>query len=265
MKISYVIASRNDAFCGDPMARLLAVLRRIVEIASDYEVIVSDWGSEVPIYEVLRKRLPRAGTIRFLHVPVSVTRRFATPFSEVHALNAAVRRSRGVFVGRLDQDILIGQQFARWLADELSTADPRAYFSVRRELPPGVMRVQPTAPIWWNWPADYPVFFLGAVGILLAPRALWHRTQGYDETKCFRNHIEHDLCVRFWSLASLENLGALLNCDFYHIWHERVVGAPENPLRPLEELVRAMQGKDRVNDEAWGLWDFEELITESVL
>jgi hypothetical protein len=257
-----LIASRNDHFCGNPMERLELVLKRVLEVGSDFEVVVGDWGSEVPIFEVMKGRLPETGRIRFLHISKKVTEGIGTPFSEVHALNAAVRRSRGIFAGRIDQDTLIGDRFSAWVTHVLEKDDGRAYFSMRRDLRRGVTKVQRDSPIWQGVAADWEGYLVGAVGILLAPRRLWHWTRGYDERLIFRNHMEHDLAARFANLSGLKNLGMMLDCDFYHLWHEEVSGGKQNPQQPLDQLGKGQLG---ANDENWGLGEAEGEIMEKVI
>jgi hypothetical protein len=264
-RISYLIASRNDHFCGNPMDRLRLVLKRVLEVGEDFEVIVADWGSDVPIYEVMKGQLPATGKIRFLHISNNITGKIPTPFSEVHALNAAVRRSRGIFAGRIDQDTLIGKRFSGWVTHVLDAEDRRAYFSMRRDLKRGETAVNADAPVWQGCPADWEHYLIGAVGILLAPRRLWHWTRGYDERLVLRNHMEHDLCMRFGNLTGLRNLGAILDCDFYHLWHEEAAGAAANPQKTLDQLANDAKQNLRANDENWGLGAMEGEIVERVI
>jgi hypothetical protein len=264
-RISYLIASRNDHFCGNPMDRLALVLRRVLDVAKDFEVVVADWGSDVPIYEAMKRQVPAKGKIRFLHISKSVTDGIQSSFSEVHALNAAVRRCRGTFAARIDQDTLIGDVFNAWATHVLQDDDRRVYFSMRRDLKPGVTRIDPNAPVWQGCPADWSHYLIGAVGILLAPRRLWHWMRGYDERLIFRNHMEHDLCVRFANLTGLRNLGVIVDCDFYHLWHEEVTGKTVNEQKTLNRLVADALTNLRANDENWGLGALDAQITENVL
>jgi hypothetical protein len=245
------------------MGRLARTLEHILATARDFEVIVVDWSSEKPVSEVMRLRLPRTGKIRFLYVPNAVSANLKTRFSEVHALNLAVRRSNGVFFGRIDQDTLVGRRFVSWAERDLMPDDPRAYFSGRRGLSPDAKQIDENAPQWSQMNAY--AYFLAAVGILLAPRALWHRTRGYDETLCFMNHMEHDLCLRLNAVAGLQNLGLMLNGDFYHQWHEPAQGVQNNPMRAIRPLRLQAARKHFVNDDSWGLSNFRDEIVEDRL
>ena len=79
------------------------------------------------------------------------------------------------------------------------------------------------------------------------------------------NHMEHDLCLRFAAIAGLENLGLLLNGDFYHQWHKRAVGVKVNPIRPIHDLRVQASHKAYANEENWGLRDFQQEISETIL
>jgi hypothetical protein len=254
VRLAYVIASKNDGFCGDPMSRLLKTLRQILYGPGDCEVIVSDWASDQPIVDVIGGELPKTKRARFLYIPKEVSGEFPVPFVEVVALNAAVRRAHGTLVGRLDQDTLVGPRFVKWV-HEHPLDDRRAFFSTRRDLPPGCTWIDASAPIWHDFHPDSKWFYAGAVGILLAPRAEWHATRGYDERLQFRDHMEHDLCLRFRRAGGLVNLTPIIKADFYHLWHERIPGLPVNPSPHPEQLEE--QIIPTPNDDNWGLGGIE--------
>lgn len=258
-KLTYVIATRNDNHCGDPMTRLCACLRRILQYDSGSDVIIVDWGSEVEtVREAVIDHLPETGRLLFINVPLDITQEF-NQFNEVLALNIGIRRSESLFTARLDQDILVGEKFIDWKIHFLESSDNNAYFSTRRELIRGLFTPRPDAPLWGDWSLFAPDYFRAAVGILLAPTKLWHKVRGYDESLINRNHMEHDLCFRFAHHGGLKNLGPLINADFYHIWHPVVEGLLDNKQPSTGDLKRI--AKDPLpNDEDWGMGstNFEE-------
>ena len=82
------------------------------------EIIVSDWGSEIPLREVL-KLVPEAeGRVKFVHTPndIAIKEQKKSKFPEVIALNAAARRASGEFIGRIDNDTIVGEEFFRKFA-----------------------------------------------------------------------------------------------------------------------------------------------------
>ena len=81
--------------------------------AEDVEVLVADWGSEIPLREVLRLTPAAAGIVSFILIPPEIARPLQkdSPFPEVLALNAAARRARGTYIGQIDQDTLVGKRF----------------------------------------------------------------------------------------------------------------------------------------------------------
>jgi hypothetical protein len=79
----------------------------------EVEILVADWGSEVPLQEVLQLTPSAAKITSFVLIPSDIARQLQkdSPFAEVLALNAAARRARGAYIGRIDQDTLAGRRF----------------------------------------------------------------------------------------------------------------------------------------------------------
>ena len=79
----------------------------------DVEILVADWGSEIPLREVLQLSPAAARIVSFIVIPPEIAHPLQkdSPFAEVLALNAAARRARGEYIGRVDQDTLVGKRF----------------------------------------------------------------------------------------------------------------------------------------------------------
>src|SRR5438093_4718038 len=90
-------------------AERVAALGRIEQV----EIVVADWGSDVPLRDVVGLGPAAARIVSFITVPQPLASRLQrdSPFPEVLALNAAARRARGQFIGRIDQDTLVGDRF----------------------------------------------------------------------------------------------------------------------------------------------------------
>src|SRR6478672_8553762 len=93
--------------------------------AKDVEVLVADWGSEVPLRDVLRLTPAAAAIVSFILIPPEIARPLQkdSPFPEVLALNAAARRAKGIYIGRIDQDTLVGRRFLEVFVDLCELAD----------------------------------------------------------------------------------------------------------------------------------------------
>lgn len=254
-RLSFVIASRNDTHCGDSVGRLKATLNHLDDFFCDNEIIVVDWGSKEPLKE-------NGHSHRHIIVPPTLTSSYGPHMNEVVALNVGVRRARGLYVARIDQDTLPGLKFRQWTTELPDNGRAPAYFSERRELLAdwGNFRnaLEPNAAYRWSeqqlpswnpsWTSQH--FWATAVGVLLAPRAEWHRLRGYDERLKYRNHMEHDLCKRFERSCGLVDLGPIVDYDFYHQFHERPRGIPSNEM-PSDEYLASCPLV--LNDENWGL------------
>ena len=70
---------------------------------NDAEIIVTDWKSDTPLCHALDLSPSAAAMTRFLEIPPECARQEQqdSPFPEVLANNAAIRRARGEFVGRI--------------------------------------------------------------------------------------------------------------------------------------------------------------------
>ena len=119
--LSLILCSRNDQYQGNSRWRLETALNYVAQKVEELnrgtqvEVIVADWGSQVGLHEVIRLSPAAAKMVKFLHVSSDVAKSLQkdSPFPEVLALNAAARRAAGEYVGRIDQDTLVGKKFLK--------------------------------------------------------------------------------------------------------------------------------------------------------
>lgn len=286
-RLTLIVASRNDNYMGDSRWRLATALNFLGERVhalgreSDVEVVVTDWGSETPLREVIPLTDRAAPLVSFLEVPPPIARREQrdSPFPEVLALNAAARRARGAYIGRIDQDILVGEGFLRFFFDMLDgrrrlpvdSLDPTSalLFANRRGIPyrfaqrrPSVRHLErflarfgSSLKVFDECPSYPGTFWGSAVGIWLIHRDLWHQSGGYDESLLYMNHMETEMVHRLRTVGTVVDLGALVGYDFYHLDHyphgswwagdHRLV----NDVPDLHAPVAALNP----NGEQWGL------------
>jgi len=206
----------------------------------DVEVLVADWGSEIPLREVLQLSPAAAKIVSFVLIPGEIARVLQkdSPFPEVLALNAAARRVMGQYIGRIDQDTLVGKRFLTMFFkmhdgdEQLATAlDTVLLFANRRCIP---YRFAVRCPSFWVVDrfirlfgpslkietSRPPVpFYLADVGIWLLHRNLWNECGGYDERMIYMNAMEPDMISRLIEKCKMVDLGKLVNYDFYHLEH----------------------------------------------
>jgi hypothetical protein len=243
--LSLILCSRNDEYMGNSRWRLQTTLNYVAEqIESlgrekDVQILVADWGSEIPLQEVLDLTPAAAKIISFLLIPPNIARLLQkdSPFPEVLALNAAARRASGAYLGRIDQDTLVGRKFLQVFFD-LYEGRQKLEVPLHRALLFSNVRMVPyrfvvRSPSLWAVKAflakfrrrmrveitsAHP-FYWYSVGIWLVSRDIWHECGGYDEEMLYMNGMEINMILRLLPKYPIINLGEMTDCDFYHLEH----------------------------------------------
>jgi hypothetical protein len=240
------------------------------------EVIVADWGSEIPLRDVLKLTQEAARIVSFLHIPPDIARaeQKDSPFPEVLAINAAARRASGEFIGRIDQDTLVGRYFLEkffWLHEKqrmLVPFDKAVMLSNRRRIP---YRFAVLCPSFWavnrylRWfgrvlplmePPPPHLPYRVYIGILVFHRDLWNQCGGYDERFIYMDFMELDLILRLVKQYVFVDLGEIVNYDFYHLDHSdprKSWGFDRNrPVNPEKTLDNPPEELNPTG-ENWGL------------
>lgn len=252
------------------------------------EIIVSDWGSEIPLREVL-KLVPEAeGRVKFVHTPndIAIKEQKKSKFPEVIALNAAARRASGEFIGRIDNDTIVGEEFFRKFAklhrnnptDELDLKDS-FLFVERKSVPYRISRLslnlnQIDSFITFfknhfriesatDWGKE---FWWSPVGIMIFHRRIWKATRGYDERLIYWGWMEGDLALRLGQKHAVVEFKKFVGHDFYHLEHYPSLTAYKDrngPATPRQKNEPVFEGLSyTVNNEDWGLWQKKEITIE---
>ena len=278
--LSLILCSRNDQYLGNSRWRLETSLNYVGDRvhalgrASDVEVLVADWGSDVPLREVVALGPAAARIVSFVTVPPALARALQrdSPFPEVLALNAAARRARGAYIGRIDQDTLVGERFLRWLFESIegmrplgvqdATLETALLFANRRSIP---YRFAVGCPPLWTverflvWfgrrlPIETGlVFYRNAVGIWLLHRDLWCECGGYDEHMIYMNDMEIDMATRLMSKYPMIDLGTLVDYDFYHLDHYHPRGSRSSATHRRVNAQTREEPRLQPNGDGWGL------------
>jgi hypothetical protein len=287
--LSLILCSRNDSYMGNSLWRLRTALEYLADVAHELkrddqvEVLVSDWASDVPLHQALKLSPAAERIVSFLVVPPSLALTLNTdsPFPEVLALNAAVRHARGEYVGRIDQDTLVGKTFIETFFDiyegrrSLPVPFEKALmFANRRRIPYRFAARCPSMPclkvflgifkrlLRVEIDNPYMPFYITFVGIWLLHRDIWHTCGAFDESMIYMNGMEFDMATRLMTrYDSVIDLGKLVSYDFYHLEHY-------NPLAPRKALTHRKVNQTRwqhldaskykatvfhVNNSDWGL------------
>jgi hypothetical protein len=286
--LSLILCSRNDGYMGNSRWRLETTLNYVAEQVEalgrtgDVELLVVDWGSDIPLRDVLRLSPAAALIVSFLLIPPKTARALQkdSPFPEVLALNAAARRARGAYIGRIDQDTLVGRRFLEVFFDLYDgrrhlaiSLDCALLYSNRRAIPywfavqcPGYRQVAKFVRVLGRLCSLETLtnreFWTYAVGIWLVHRKLWDECGGYDERFIYYNWMEVEMILRLRQRYTLIDFGKIVNYDFYHLDHKN----------PRVEFSRCAFGHRwntfeldpsapplpyRPNSDAWGLAEFK--------
>lgn len=242
--LSLIICSRNDNYMGNPMWRLATTVNYLSEKIfaegreKEIEIIVADWGSKVPISEVLKLSPTSAQLTYFIHIPETLAQQLQhdSPFAEVYALNAAARASNGQYIGRIDQDTLVTANFIRKFFKAFEGKEDFGFdlkhsylFAARKQLPysyiktePGLVSINQVIDRFSNWIQSEELSFCywaSAVGILLMHRDMWDEVGGYDERLIYYWYMDVDLGTRIIKKYPIVNIGKVFGYDFFHLEH----------------------------------------------
>ncbi len=277
--LSLVICSRNDNYSGNSLYRLQTSLNYLafqvtsLSRGSDVEIIVTDWGSQVPLRKVLKLTQEAARITSFLEVPPDLAKdkQQDSPFAEVVANNAAIRRARGMYIGRIDQDTLVGRRFLSNFFKQVAgrphsstTLDSAFLFVGRRQVPLGFVRQSPSLDLVVSYIESFrsilpydgiakrPWFDAG-VGVVLMHRDLWHKCRGYDESLLYWGFMETDLGLRIGRRYSMINAAPMLTRDLFHLSHT----TQRFKLTNRKKNARISPQTFAPNDQNWGLMQYK--------
>ena len=285
-RLSLIACSRNDQYMGNSLWRLQTALDDVAQSVhavgreGDLEILVTDWGSKIPLHTVLQLSPAAARLISFIIVPPALAQEIQgdSPFSEVVALNGAARRANGQCVGRIDQDTLVGTRFLRTFLElyegkqQLDVPlESALMLSNRHQIP---FRFASRCPSFWEadrfirWFGRFlgremyhlpPRLFLRIiVGIWLVHRDVWYECAGYDERmKCYY-WMETDMILRLMQREhTVVDLGKLVDYDLYHLEHYTPrIDWPEDASRKANPAIDLNNPPEDLefhpNSEDWG-------------
>ncbi|NVJ47786.1 MAG: hypothetical protein HWE07_11690 [Cytophagia bacterium] len=242
--LSLIICSRNDDYMGDPMWRLATSINYVseqifnLEREAEVEIVVCDWGSMVPISNVIQLTQKSASITSFIEVPLELASELQkdSPFGEVYALNVAARRSKGLYIGRIDQDTLVTVGFLENFFHAFEKRKDFGFdletsymFAARKQLPyafvskePSLVSLDKCIENFRSWIFNEELKFChwaSPVGILMMHRDIWDDIGGYDERLIYYWFMDVDLATRLMKKYPIVNIGEKFGYHFYHLEH----------------------------------------------
>lgn len=272
-RLSFIIGARNDGYMGNFTWRFETTLNYLADNLQtlgrldDVEVVVTDWGSQVPLHTTLSVNCAAKRIVRYLLVPSELAVRLQgdSEFPIVLAQNAAIRRSRGEYVTQTDSDILFTPEFLLTLFEILdgrriigSPVDHTLIVAKRRQVPWEYISQSPEIAkldfIIRRFGCFLPVdsvkeFGFAATGMMMMHRHLWEECRGYDERLIHWGWMEIDLGLRItraFPWFDLTREGSTV----FHLEHYHPAGR-RTPTRKYNPMIR--DNSYCPNNEHWGL------------
>ena len=246
------------------------------------EIIITDWGSEISLSEVLNLISEAKERVKFIHIPpdIAEVEQKDSKFPEVIALNVAARRSSGEYIGRIDNDTVVGAEFFSKFAqlhkdnptDELDIKDS-FLFVERKSVPYLISRLSlPLSQINWfintferffkvesatDWGTP---FWDSPVGIMMFHKDIWEACMGYDEKLLYWGWMEGDLALRLKQQHSIIEFSKFVGYNFFHLEHYsnlveyKYRNGPASPRK--KNPIRKENLSYSVNDNNWGLFNY---------
>lgn len=264
--LSIIIPGKNDTdYCGsfDRLRLNLTKTLDNVKRYDDVEVILCDWGSDVPILNELN--LKTSDTFKCVYVNPDIAKKYnkEANYSIVHPINTAFRHSSGRYVIFWDTDCFITSvdfdkliEFVRRMDSE---SDKSFYWGSRFHIP-------------FDFHSDKKDFvdidqylasnglanlahdkisvnnFMGTGISLLMARELWESSTGFWEELSYWGwqdiELHRRLCSRYKFSGDLEDNGII----FFHLQHHGVTNILQKPHNPQNNSSRF-----DANGDIWGL------------
>lgn len=272
-KLSFIIGARNDGYMGNFNYRFETTLNYLADNLkalgrlTDVEVVVTDWGSKMPLYRVISLNRFARQIVHFILVPPDIAHNLQgnSEFPIVLAQNVAIRRSRAEFIAQTDSEILFTPDFLAALFELIdgkrnidASVDKTLIVAKRRHVPWNYISRNPKIQEL-DWfirqfkyflPVDIiPEFGFAATGMMMMHRRLWQECGGYDERLIHLGWMEIDLGLRITQKYPWFDL-LKWGVTVFHLEHYRPKSRGIST-RKLNPMVR--NNLFFPNNDQWGL------------
>ncbi len=288
--LSICIPGRDDNYFVDFKYRINTTINHLarsiknLNLLDDIEILITDWGSDIPICQTLDLSQEASKITRFIYVEseiiCGVTKSGKDDWHLSIPPNVAARRASGKYILTYPGDTLISQYsfetLIRFLNGELpiSIDLERSYFLIPRyDVPWQFMERQPDLVEWDRYFSicskntsleNSGIFsFFGDAGGFLMHYSLWNKFRGFDEPNYEYSSNDVELGFRvtqYYPHLSLSSIGVFL----YHMGHPPVRGRRLFKQKNVKPTPIIYNTKIYVNDENWGLGDIDLNIQQAV-
>jgi hypothetical protein len=244
------------------------------------EIIVTDWGSEIPLSSVLNLVAFAEKTVKFIHVSNSLAKSLQkdSKFPEVIALNAAARNASGQYIGRIDNDTIVGTEFFEKF-NRIASGKQSVWFKPsnafmfieRRSIPYRYSSKSYPISYTYNYIKTYGSkleiesardwgypFWWSPVGVMVFHKDIWKESRGYDEKLIYWGWMESDLALRLGKKYLLIDFKDVAGNFLYHLEHYPSLTFYKDrngPATPRQKNKVKISGLNfTVNNENWGLY-----------
>jgi hypothetical protein len=273
--LSICLVGRNEEYQGDYLYRMRTCLnflgRGLANLGrqKDVEILITDWGSDVPLHKELALLPEARDLVRCIVVPPALARERQrdAKFPYTISANTAMRRAAGEFICDLTADVILTGPVVAKLMSILDGAYPNipvreAMFPIlRRQLPMCQAKRKPSLRELDEYLnrnlATLPPDGMGcgygwAAGVMMH-RSLWEATRAYDESMLYWGWSDIDFALRMtqrYPIIELANFGI---CGV-HLQH--YFQTPDDPVFQAHKKTLPNDTPAFVaNGENWGLAD----------
>lgn len=231
MKFSVVISAKRD----DKASTLVSCLNKMAHLPM--EIIVVDWGSEVPM------ELPEF--VRHIHVPPELAAKYNkdSTFALNVSSNVGFRRALGEYIFYMGNDTFCTQELLNYVTKR---CHERGFYIIGRRhvVSPETMDTYQQSKVSKRW---------GASGAWVAHRNVWHNLRGFDQKFIYYGFIDREIVWRS-QLYGYEVRIIPYEISVYHVRHPhcymRANRMDNEMIFSKEELTPTRWD---INDENWGL------------
>ncbi|MDQ7821502.1 MAG: hypothetical protein RDV48_01770 [Candidatus Eremiobacteraeota bacterium] len=272
--LTLVVTGRNDTYYGNFIYRISTCINFLaynlakLDKLDDLEVMVTDWGSDVPLSRALTLTAEGARLARFVYVPREITRR-KRPDGDFYpscAINTSIRRGQGKYLMIFDADSLFPLYSVKGVIDLLEgrlslplDVEKAFFFFSRHQVPWELVQREPSIAEWERYlalnigllPRDQGPSGLGGRGAgQLMHRSIWHECRGYNESLIGQGWIDVEYTLRVtqrYPWMDLSGIGVAL----FHMKHWR--GSIQGLWPNAVQNPTVVSPAPCANDEDWGL------------